>query len=182
MPDPVSISGTDLVITKANSDLSDTKTGSITIQNFPFENEHGAFGITLGKTADLALDENGDVISTTGYDLVDKALPSNHYILGGPFIQTERDFSGVLMQRDGSSSTDRMILGRFNSYADEIATQTLNDDVPVTSVGAPTQYVDPSSGKVFTAVTFSSRYFFSSSLGEISTNPDERTAGETWQS
>ena len=132
----ISQAGADLVISQAGADLGLSATPKITVKNFPFSQSRGAFGVTLGKKADLALDRDGKVISTSGYDLETKSLPQGYYFNGGPFPKlgsNQDQFFGLLRHHANDITiTDQHVLARFNAKGEILEFQPLHDSLPVT--------------------------------------------------
>ena len=72
------IEGSNLVIVKSGADVSEDAVDKLTVINFPFSNERGAFGITLGKAQ--LMDSSGPVM-----DRLDKVLDKE--IRGGGYAK-----------------------------------------------------------------------------------------------
>ena len=89
--------GSDLVIVKVANNPESESVGKITIKNFPFENSRGAFGITLGKKADLNL----------GTDIFTKTLDLDNeqsFPYGGLKIKSStNEFSSIVRSKESDS-------------------------------------------------------------------------------
>ena len=110
--------GTDLEITNLAAEISSTSTPRITVKNFPFTNEKGAFGITLGKKMD----------KTAGLETSSKSLSDGFLLPNGanPSSVGTGKFFGML--RLGLSSPLSDSLATFDSFGNQLSAVNIDDE------------------------------------------------------
>ncbi len=109
-----------LVITKLGADISSASTPRITVKNFPFTNEKGAFGITLGKKMD----------KTASLETSSKSLDSAYLVNGGYALgSSTQKFFGVLRSTDSLGNVIAGVsdsIGVFDAEGNQVASRSLD--------------------------------------------------------